>query len=192
MAQLTLHMPHAHMPDVRNVSKPDKHPRPTAKLDMNEHEFRFFQGEWEDYKNSTGIRGTDLLSELWIMLTPDLKKLAFDQGSKALLDTKAKMMARIKSLAVSVVHAAIHTVRLHEAKQLPEKSAKAFAARDRGIAANCELQELCHQCFVPVCYTEATLYHIVMAGLNDRDLQQHCTAQALLGNVTNINQLVEF
>ena len=45
-------------------------------------------------------------------MAPDLKKLAFDQGAKILLNTQAKMMARIKSLAVSVVHAAIHTVRL--------------------------------------------------------------------------------
>ena len=107
-------------------------------------------------------------------MTPDLKKLAFDQGFKALLVTEAQMMARIKSLAVSVVHAAIHTVRLHEAKQLPEESTKAFAARVRGIVANCELQEQCHQCFLPVCYTEAIVYHVVMAGLNDLDLQQRC------------------
>ena len=99
-----LHMTHSHLPGVRNFTKQYKHPRPLAKLDMNEHEFRFFQDEWEDYKNSTGLRGNDLLSELWMKMTPDLKKLAFDQGSKALLVTKVQMMARIKSLAVSVLH----------------------------------------------------------------------------------------
>ena len=83
---------------------------------MNKHEFRFFQGEWEDYKNSTGICGNDLLSELWITMMPDLKKLAFNQGSKALLDTEVKMMTRIKLLVVSVVQAAIHIFRLQKAK----------------------------------------------------------------------------
>ena len=43
-----------------------------------------------------------------------------------------------------------------------------------------------------VCYTEATVYQVVMAGLTDTNLQQRCSAQALLGNVTNINQLVDF
>ena len=65
MAHLTLHMPHADTPEVRNTTKQDKHTRPTAKLDMNEHKFRFIQDEWADYKNSPGIRGKDLLSELW-------------------------------------------------------------------------------------------------------------------------------
>ena len=143
MQQMALHMPHSHPTEDRNSKKQDKHPRPVAKLDMNEHKFRFFQDEWEDYKNSTGIRGNHLLSELWITMTSDLKKLAFDHGSKALLVTEDQMMAKIKSLAVSVLHPAIHTVCLHEAKQFPEKSTKAFAARVRGIAANCDLQEPC-------------------------------------------------
>ena len=50
------------------------------------------------------------------MMTPDLKKLAFNQGSKALLDTEVKMMTRIKLLVVSVVQAAIHIFRLQKAK----------------------------------------------------------------------------
>ena len=44
----------------------------------------------------------------------------------------------------------------------------------------------------PVSYTEDTVYHVVMAGLNDRNLKQLCMAQALLNNVKNINHLVEF
>ena len=37
-------------------------------------------------------------------------------------------MERIKSLAVSVLHTAVHTVSLHEAEQAPEESVKMFAA----------------------------------------------------------------
>ena len=96
MEQLTLHANSAHMRDARNLTKPDKHPRSEARLDMNEHEFRFFKSPWEDYKNSTGIRGRDLLNEFWITMTPDLKKLAFDQGGKDLLDTEDRKMKKIK------------------------------------------------------------------------------------------------
>ena len=61
-------------------------------------------------------------------MTPDLKNIAFDQGAKINRDTEDKMMRRIKSLAVSVLHAAVHTVHLQEAEQLPEESTKTFAA----------------------------------------------------------------
>ena len=54
---------------------------------MMEHKFRFFQGEWASYKNSTRIQGDDLLTELWLTMLPDLKQLAFDHGGKDSLIT---------------------------------------------------------------------------------------------------------
>ena len=74
-------------------------------------------------------------------MVPDLRRLAFDQGGKELLNTEALMLARLKLLAVSVHYAAVHTVSLHKARQLPEESTKAFAACVRGIAANCYLSK---------------------------------------------------
>ena len=125
-------------------------------------------------------------------MLPDLKQLAFDQAGKDSLVTKALMMTRIKSLAVSVLHPAIHRVHLHEAKQSPDESTKTFAARFRGIAANCDLQVSCHVCHASVSYTVDTVYHIVMASFSDRYLQQCCTTQPLLNNVKNINNLVKY
>ena len=125
-------------------------------------------------------------------MLPDLKQLAFDQGGKDSLVTEALMMTRIKSLAVSVLHPAIHRFLLHEAKQSPDESTKTFVARVRGIAANCDLQVSCHSYQAIVSYTEDTVYHVVMAGLSDRELQQRCTTQALLNNVKNINKLIKF
>ena len=80
------------------------------------------------------------------------------------------MMERIKSLAVLVLHAAVHTVTLHEAEQGPGESVKTFAARVRGIAANCALKIECtaEGCTQMVNYTEATVYHVVLAGLHNR------------------------
>ena len=95
------------------------------------------------------------------------------------------MMARIKSLAVAVLHTAIHTVHLHEARQIPEETTKAFAARARGIASNCILHKKC-SCGEEVSYLEETVYHVVLAGLRDTTLQEACTTQALLGNIKDI------
>ena len=33
---------------------------------------------------------------------------------------------------------------------------------------------------------------MVLAGLRDQDLQEHCTAQALLKNITNLSSLVAY
>ena len=97
----------------------------------------------------------------------------------------------IKSLAVMLLHTAVQTVSLHEAKQAPEESVKTFVARVRGIVANCELVKLC-TCGATVNYIEETVYQVALAGLRDRDLQAWCTSQALLKQITDINTLVNF
>ena len=60
------------------------------------------------------------------------------------------------------------------------------------MAKHCDLQVPCHTCQVPVSYTKDTVDHVVMTGLNDRNLQQLCTTHTLLNNAKNTNHLVEF
>ena len=125
--------PGLHVPQPGQVhpqtSKVDKRSRPEVTQDMSEHNFRFFESEWNLYKRATGIQGQTLVDELWSCMSSDLKKLAFDQGSIDSLNTEDLMMARIKSLAVAVLHTAIHTVHLHEAKQISDETTKAFATQ---------------------------------------------------------------
>lgn len=175
----------------RPTTKVDKRPRPDVTLEMTEHDWRFFLSEWQDYKRATGISGQHLLDELWSCMTADLKRLAFDQGGKETLTTEDLMLSRIRLLAVSVLHAAVHTVSLHDAHQTAEESTKAFAARVRGIAANCELTKDCG-CGLKVSFLEETVYHVVMAGLRDRDMQDRCLSAAIMKNIKNIGSLVEF
>ena len=125
------------------MGKLDKRPRPQAVPDMSEHDFKFFENEWTLYKRATNLTGQTLIDELYSTMSDELRKLAFDQGDVAAITTEAAMMERIKSLAVSVLHAAVHTVTLHEATQGPTESVKTFAARVRGIAANCSLEVQC-------------------------------------------------
>ena len=103
-------------------AKVDRRPRPEVSLDMTEHDFRFFESEWELYKRATKISGQTLVDELWSCMSPELKKLAFDQGDVQSLNTEKLMMGRIRSLSVAVLHAAVHTVHLHEAQQLSDES----------------------------------------------------------------------
>ena len=191
---MTLHTTQAHSapaPFTRPASKVDKRPRPEARQDMTEHDWRYYVSEWEDYKRATGINGQDVLDELWSCMTADLKRLAFDQGGKETLNTEALMMARIRQLAVSVLHSAVHTVNLHESKQAPEESVKYFAARVRAVAANCALAKEC-TCGLKVSFLEETVLHVVLAGLRDSEMQERCLSAAILKTITNITSLVEF
>ena len=195
---LRLHTTQAHAgvtqpgtPSSRPTTKVDKRPRPTIQEDMSEHDWRFFLSEWKDYTRATGISDQNLLDELWSCMSPDLRRLAFDQGGKDELDTEEKMLSRIRNLAVSVLHAAVHTVSLHEAQQTPTESTKAFAARVRGIATNCNLVKKC-VCTKEVTFLDETVYHVVLAGLQDRDMQERALSAAILKTITDISSLVEF
>ena len=197
---LTLHVQTAHaaapaaQPAPPSVTaKIDKLCRPAAKRDMTEHEYKFFENEWTRYKRATNISGQLLIDELWNTMSADLKQLSFDQGDVDDLNTEELMLARIKSLAVTVQHAAVHTVALHSAQQHTDESTKAFAARVRGIASNCNLSKKSGcACNIDVSYLEETVYHVVLAGLRDRDLQERCTSQALLKNITDLKSLVAY
>ena len=96
--------------------KVDKRARPTVASEMLEHDWQFFLSEWQDYKRATGISGQNMLDELWSCMVPDLKRLAFDQGGKEFLNTEPLMLAHLKLLAVSLLHATVHTVSLHMAR----------------------------------------------------------------------------
>ena len=196
---MKLHTQQAHPPTVpeptvreaRATTKVDKRPRPVIQEEMSEHDWRFFQSEWKDYTRATGVTGQHLLDELWSCMSADLRRLAFNQGSKEDLDTEQKMMERIRGLAVSVLHAAVHTVALHEARQSPGESTKAFAARVRGTATNCNLVKAC-ECSKPVSFLDETVYHVVLAGLHDSDMQERALSAAILKTITDTASLVEF
>ena len=201
LTYLTLHIQTAHSvaanpaPAAQHnvTAKIDKISRPVAKRDMTEHEYKFFKNEWDRYKRATNISGQLLIDELWNTMGTDLKQLAFDQGDVEDLRSEELMLARIKSLAVTVQHAAVHTVSLHSAQQNQDESTKAFAARVRGIASNCNLSKKSGcVCNIDVSYLEETVYHVVLAGLRDRDLQERCTSQALLQNITDLKSLVAY
>ena len=194
---LTLHTQAAHSPPAavnangRPITKVELRPRPEVSMDTSEADWRFFMSEWEDYKRVTGITGQSILDELWSCMKGDLKRLAFDQGGKDTLTTELLMIARIKSLAVTVLHSAVHTIHLHEARQAKDESTKAFAARVQGIACSCNLTKVC-ACRATVSFTEETVYHVVLAGLRDTEMQERCLAAAYLKSVTNLAQLLQF
>ena len=122
----------------------------------------------------------------------DLEKLAFADN---LTETDPEVLLnRIKSLAVTTLHPSIHVVNLHQMRQNNDEPTKAFSARVRSVAANCNLQKLCSgpSCTEMVSYIEETCYHVVMAGLHDQDMKDRALTQAMLGAIKDLPTLVNF
>ena len=194
---LNLHIQVAHpvqAPQHVQTAKLDKKLRPVSTLGMTELNWRFFLSEWSRYTRQTGIKDQVLLDELWSTMDTELRQLAFSEGAEETLNTEALMLVRIKSLAVTVLHASVHIVTLHDMKQLPSETVKSFSARVRGTAANCELSKTCTSatCEQKVSFLEDTCYNIVLSGLHDSNMRDRALTQAMLGTVTDLVTLVNY
>ena len=64
---------------------------------------------------------------------------------------------------------------LHDMKQLATETVKAFSARVRGTAANCNLSKKCPGDGRDVSYLEETCNHVVISGLVDPDMKDLST-----------------
>ena len=194
---LNLHIQTAHPPQAlqqAQTAKLDKRLRPVSTLGMTELNWRFFLSEWSRYTRQTGVKDQVMLDELWDTMDTELRQLAFSEGSEDSLNTEELMLARIKSLAVTVLHASVHIVTLHDMKQLPSETVKSFSARVRGTAANAELTKPCPSptCTQTVSFLEDTCYNIVLSGLHCSDMRDRALTQAMLGTVKDLATLVNY
>ena len=79
-------------------SKTAKKERPTISNQMSEESWRFFLDEWGRYKRQTGIKGQELLDELWGCQVEELRQLAFAEGGTANLDTEDAVVKKLNPL----------------------------------------------------------------------------------------------
>ena len=190
---LELHVQTAHSVPARSLpTKTEKPKRPMITTNMSESDWIFFNHKWDRYKRLSQVEGQSLIDELWACLDSEMERLAFQDGIKD--QDLSNLLAKIKTLAVTTVHPSLHVVELHEAKQLSGETVKAFSARVRGIAANCQLNKTCSRsgCGETVSFLEETCYHAVLTGILNDDLREKVLTQAMIGTVTNLPTLLEF
>ena len=172
--------------------RPAKIERPTVTSGMAETDWRFFVHEWDRYKRQTGVADQTLIDELTACMEPELRRLAFSEGTQA--NTEAALLLQIKSLSVTILHPSVHVVSLHDMKQQESETVKSYTARVKGTASNCSLTKKCTRagCNQDVSYLEETCYHVVMTGLGDADLREKVLTQAMLGNVKDLSTLLNY
>ena len=159
---------------------------------MSESDWIFFIHKWDRYKHLSQIEGQLVVDEVWACLDSDMKRLAFQDGIND--QDPNNLLSTIKKLGVTTVHPSLHVVELHEARQSSDETVKAFSARVRGIAANCELTKTCSKsgCNETVSsFLEETCYHAVLTGFLSDDLHEKVLTQAIMGIVKNLPTLLE-
>ena len=173
-------------------TKTEKPKRPTITTGLSESEWSFFLSKWSRYVRQSKVTGQQLLDELWTCMDTELEKLAFADNLSA--TDSDSLLQCIKTLAVTTLHPSIHVVNLHQMRQNNDEPTKAFSARVRSVAANCNLEKKCTgpTCTEMVSYIEETCYHVVMAGLNDQDMKDRALTQAMLGAIKDLLTLVNF
>ena len=172
--------------------KPAPVQRPEIDLGTTESEWNFFKSEFDRYKRTTGIAGQTVLDELWHCQTKQLRMLLQSDSTMASLDTEKKLLDKLKSLAVTTLHSAVHLIALRDLQQRQTENIRAFIARARATASNCGLSKACSSCQTEISFVEETLFGVVLAGLHDGNIQQKILSLAAMKTITTLEQLVTY
>ena len=159
---------------------------------MSESEWTFFVHKWERYSRHAKLSEAQKLDELWACMDADIERLAFNDGLTA--NTANDLLVGLKKLSVTELHPSVHFMALHQMRQARGESTKAFSARVKGTANNCNLVKKCTKasCTEQVSFLEETCYHVVLAGLQDVNLLEKVLTQAMLNNVTDLPSLITY
>ena len=138
-------------PAPTNQSKLEKLPRPTFTLKMTESQWSFTKIQWENYIKQSPVSPAVQLMQLQAACDGPLQQRVFDTGSYAALTTSELFMAKMKELAVIVVHKSIHLMNLWKMNQQSDEPIRAFAARLTATADMCGMitvPDLWHRCLL--------------------------------------------
>ena len=144
MSLLTLHTQAVHgvggapaQHTTPSQSKLEKLPRPTFTLNMSESQWSFVKIQWDNYIKQTPVSPAVQLMQLQAACDGSLQQRIFDTGTYPSLSTADLFLAKMKELAVIVVHRSIHLMNLWKMSQESDEPIRAFAARLTATADMC-------------------------------------------------------
>ena len=153
--------------------KQEKIPRPTISSGISQQDFKFFHGEWNRYKRSSGIKDATIIRDQ-LMYCPDeslRKHVCRSLGDRVDTISETELLEEIKKLAVERQSNIINTVALMSATQERDEGIRQFAARLRGLALVCDLSVICG-CGEKVSVVERWILMAMVKGLYDEDTKQ--------------------
>ena len=171
-----IHVTARHPDNGAATSKAEKAKRPKLAPDVSKEDWSYFKARWTHYKQATGLKGEDIVTQLLECCTEPLRRdhhRTFSADGTAAA-TETAVLAELKQIAVCKRNKAVNRVKLSTLKQDKGEPVRKFAGRVRSLAAVNGYSVKCTnaECGRDVSYTEAVIMDQIIAGLADTEIQK--------------------
>ena len=161
-----------------SMNRAPKAERPQLGVGITEQEWTRWTRSWGLHKTITKVTGQEANYELLHCLSKELYDAAGDEGYVNLELTENEILKGVKKLAVKGCNCMVTTLQFQRTGQDRGEPVATYAARLRGIAANCGFEILCSGCNTKVSYAEKSITQQLVHGLADGDIQQQVLSKA--------------
>lgn len=147
--------------------------RPAIASAGTSEEWTYFLSRWGDYVRATKVGGSDRVLQLLECCDEQLRRdLTRNAGGTLADKTEDAVLGAIRSLAVREENPCIARSALHEMRQDREEPVRAFGARLRGQASECNFVIPCTNCGHRVNFSEVYVGDALCRGLADPEIRQ--------------------
>ena len=102
--------------------------------------------QWACYKRSSGISGQDIVDDLVLCLSDELRlEVTNEVGDSLEAITEKEFMEAIKRMAVLVSNPMVHRNQMRDHRQGETEKVRAFVARVREAAIDCKFEVQCNE-----------------------------------------------
>ena len=178
-----------------SVPRLEKLPRPTFTLDMSQAEWSFTEAQWTAYiSQQAGLREEVKVQQLQAACDQALLRRVYDDGGLAALDTEAKLLAKVKKLAVRVVHKTLHMQNLWNMIQQAEEPIRAFASRLTGTAELCDFTMTCSSdtCNHKNSYKDQMIMQALLKGMSDTDIRTRVLSRTQNNELLTLHAIIDY
>ena len=173
---LDIHAKTAH-PDTHTpppaTAKAEKVKRPSISASGSSEEWTYFTQRWSEYKAATHLTGRDIIYQLLECCDEALRKdLTRTFGSLSSSD-ETVVLQNIKTLAVRQENIMVARVRLQHMRQDRDEPVRAFAARLKGQAGECNFVKTCTNtaCATDIDYSDDMIRDALLRGIADDEIR---------------------
>ena len=158
------------------ASKAEKAKRPPLAPDISEEDWTYFEARWTQYKQATGLKGDDVITQLLECCAESLRRdhhRTYSGARAAAAATETVILAELKQIAVCKRNKAVNRVKLSSLRQDKGEPIRKFAGRVRSLAVVNGYSVKCTgaECGQEVSYTEPVIMDQLIAGLADGEIQ---------------------
>ena len=177
-----------------NHSKLEKLPRPTFTLNMSESQWTFKRLQWDNYIKQSVVSPAVQLMQVQAACDDSLRQRVFDTGTYAALTTAEEFLAKMKELAVIVVHKSIHLMNLWKMSQQSDEPIRAYSARVTATADMCGMVIKCpnQTCNRDIVYRDHVVHQMIIHGMRDNDIRIRVLSRNTSGELTTLDKLIDY